>query len=113
MTIVAGWKAYAIAAAGGAVLALGITAPVWAQKAARVAISGFSFSPGSVTVAKGGTVTWVNNDGEAHSVVVSSTSQRTPTLQKGKSARLSFKNAGSFSYVCGIHSSMTGTVVVK
>lgn len=33
-----------------------------------VSIQGFSFSPSSVTVGPGGTVTWTNNDGTAHTV---------------------------------------------
>jgi plastocyanin len=33
-----------------------------------VNISGFAFSPASVTIAPGGTVTWTNLDGTAHTV---------------------------------------------
>jgi plastocyanin len=103
----------AIAAGLGALLGLGISAPVWAQQTARVSMADFAFTPGKVTVKKGGSVTWVNNDSSAHSVVVASKSMKTPTLQKGKSARLRFAEAGRYDYVCGIHPSMSGTVEVK
>jgi plastocyanin len=103
----------AVAAGLGALLGLGIAAPLAAQQGARISIADSSFAPSRVTVAKGGTVTWVNTDSTPHSVVVTGKPLKTPTLQKGKSARLKFAQSGRFDYVCGIHPSMSGTVEVR
>jgi plastocyanin len=39
-----------------------------APASASVAIQNFSFSPSTVSVAPGGTVTWTNNDGASHTI---------------------------------------------
>lgn len=78
-----------------------------------VDISGFAFVPQSVTITVGDTVTWTNRDAAAHSARVSGVGT-TAVLTQGQSGSLSFMNAGTFPYDCGIHgSSMTGTVIVR
>ena len=75
-----------------------------------VSISGFAFQPATVTIAKGGTVTWTNNDGTAHTVKFSDSESQ--GLQQGGTYSKTFDTAGNFSYICGIHTYMHGTVVV-
>lgn len=78
-----------------------------------VDISGFAFVPQSVTITVGDTVTWTNRDAAAHSARVNGVGT-TAVLTQGQSGSLSFMNAGTFPYDCGIHgSSMTGTVIVR
>ncbi len=78
-----------------------------------VDISGFAFVPQSVTIAVGDTVTWTNRDAAAHSARVNGVGT-TAVLTQGQSGSLSFMNAETFPYDCGIHgSSMTGTVIVR
>lgn len=78
-----------------------------------VDISGFAFVPQSVTITVGDTVTWTNRDAAAHSARVNGVGT-TAVLTQGQSGSLSFMNAGTFLYDCGIHgSSMTGTVIVR
>ncbi len=78
-----------------------------------VDISGFAFVPQSVTITVGDTVTWTNRDAAAHSARVNGVGT-TAVLTQGQSGSLSFMNAGTFPYDCGIHGpSMTGTVIVR
>jgi hypothetical protein len=78
-----------------------------------VAISDFSFSPGTVTVAVGDTVTWTNSDAQDHTATADGGSFDTGTLGNGESGTVTFSTAGSFPYHCTIHPQMTGTVVVE
>jgi plastocyanin len=78
-----------------------------------VAISGFSFSPGDITVTVGDTVTWTNADSTAHTATADDGSFDTGTLGGGASDTVTFATAGTFAYHCSIHAAMTGTVVVQ
>lgn len=79
---------------------------------ADVVIAGFAFTEQTVTVAAGATVTWTNTDEFAHSVKGAGGSFASEPLSTGDTFTHTFDAAGTFSYVCGIHPSMTGTVVV-
>ncbi|MBV1703824.1 MAG: cupredoxin family copper-binding protein [Hyphomicrobiales bacterium] len=78
----------------------------------KVTIQGFAFSPASISVAAGDSVTWTNQDGAPH-LVDGGAAFRSAALAKGQSFTFTFAKAGSFAYRCGIHPSMSGTVVVK
>ncbi|GAA1734438.1 multicopper oxidase domain-containing protein [Luedemannella helvata] len=73
-------------------------------------ITGFAFSPDLLTVAPGDTVTFVNQetDGTIHSIRGDFTS---PDLPPGASFTVTISAAGTFSYYCGLHPYMTGTIV--
>lgn len=78
-----------------------------------VDIANFAFSPPSVTITVGDTVTWTNKDAAAHSAVVNGVGQ-TAVLLQNQSGSLMFNAAGTFNYVCGVHgASMSGTVIVR
>ncbi len=83
-----------------------------------VAISNYSFGPQTLTVTVGTTVTWVNMDTVAHSVV-SGTSQQpsglfeSALLNHGQSFSYTFNAPGTYVYHCGPHPYMTGTIVVE
>ncbi len=89
---------------------LGASPTARATSNVSVTIKDFSFQPGEVTIAKGGTVTWTNGEGTAHTVKF--TDSQSSTLQKGDMYSKKFDTAGSFGYACGIHPSMKGTVNV-
>ncbi len=76
-----------------------------------VTISGFAFSPGTVTVSVGDTVTWTNNDGVGHTATGDGFD--TGTISGGATASVTFDTAGTFAYHCSIHPQMNGTVVVE
>jgi plastocyanin len=86
------------------------TNPPTAATRASVDIANFAFSPASVTTGVGGTVTWTNRDGDRHSIVIAG--DESPRLGSGATYSRTFDAAGRFAYVCGIHSSMSGTVTV-
>lgn len=79
----------------------------------KVSISNFAFSPADITVKKGTTVTWTNNDSVAHSIKFETDDiPESSTLSNGQTYTHMFDDEGTFNYVCGIHSSMHGTVTV-
>lgn len=82
-----------------------------ASNTANVTIQGFSFQPSEVTVARGGTVTWTNQDPTQHTVKFAD-SESAP-LGKGSTYQKKFDTAGTYDYRCGIHPSMTGKVIVQ
>ncbi len=89
------------------------SAPVKATKT-EVAIDNFSFSPNTVTLSVGATVTWTNHDNVPH--VVSSTDnqfKKSPLLKIGQSFSHTFATKGTYNYFCSIHPRMTGKIIVK
>jgi plastocyanin len=81
-----------------------------ASSASSVAVKDNFFSPKSVSVGRGGKVTWKWAGRASHNVTFRSTHSKTQT--KG-SFSVTFKNKGTFAYRCTIHPGMTGTVRVK
>jgi plastocyanin len=79
---------------------------------AEVDIQDFAFGPQEIQVAVGDTVTWKNLDPFAHSVRAGDKTFGSDPLDQGATFSFTFAAAGSFAYVCGIHPSMSGTVVV-
>jgi plastocyanin len=80
----------------------------------EVAIDNFSFSPGTLTVPVGATVTWTNHDNVPH-VVTSADNQfeKSHLLKAGQRFSNTFATAGTYSYFCSIHPRMTGKIIVK
>ena len=78
-----------------------------------VDIAGFAFSPGSVTVTVGDTVTWSNADARSHTATADDGSFDTGTIAWNTAKSVTFATAGTFPYHCKIHPSMTATVVVQ
>src|SRR5690348_2723892 len=60
-----------------------------------VAISNFKFSPASITVKRGTTVTWTNNDSAAHTVTGDNGGPASANLAQGQSYSYTFTTAGS------------------
>jgi plastocyanin len=83
-------------------------------KAATADIKDFTFTPETVTVAAGGTVTWTNKDSANHNVQFDDKSVKgIANLRQDQSGKVTFAKAGSFSYVCTYHAGMKGTVTVQ
>ncbi|WP_234436053.1 cupredoxin domain-containing protein [Streptomyces sp. NRRL S-813] len=87
------------------------TAPVSGH---TVAIKNFAFSPATLKVTAGTTVTWTNEDTDAHTVT--STSSGGPlhsaALATHDTYRYTFTKPGTYAYLCTIHPFMTATVEV-
>lgn len=72
------------------------------------------FTPSQITVAKGGTVTWTNNDQVAHTVTEDNgEGPDSGSIEPGATYSYTYKNAGSYQYHCKFHPEMRGTIVVK
>jgi|ERR1700683_2197006 len=82
--------------------------------ASSVKIQNYAFSPAAVTVKKGASVTWTNEDSVGHTVTESDgqAGPSSSTLNQGQSYSFTFNTAGTFHYKCSIHPYMTGTVIV-
>ena len=79
-------------------------------------IKNMMFTPSQITVQKGGTVTWTNNDTTTHTVVDDLSNVGGPNsgdIAPGATYSFTFNKTGSFQYHCSIHTSMRGTIVVQ
>jgi plastocyanin len=91
----------------------GATAPGGeAPRAAKVEIVDFAYDPDPVTVQVGGKVIWLNQDSAAHTATAEDGSFDTGTLEEGKLKSETFKQAGTYEYICQIHPGMHGVVEV-
>jgi LPXTG-motif cell wall-anchored protein len=97
---------------GGAFSSLAGPATAHAADDTSVTIADFQFTPATITIRVGDTVTWTNHGPSAHTATASNGSFNTGVLQKGHSASHTFTTAGTFTYICEIHPFMHGTVVV-
>ncbi|MCD7441687.1 cupredoxin domain-containing protein [Streptomyces lincolnensis] len=81
----------------------------------RVTMKGYAFSPASLTVPAGSTVTWTNQDTAPHDVKTTSgpASIHSPMLDKGQSWSFTFTAAGSYGYYCTVHPDMTAGITVS
>ena len=74
-----------------------------------VGMAGLRFQPGTVTVAKGATVVFANDDTAPHTVTARSGAPGSGVIDPGGSFTL--VAASSFDYFCSIHPSMTAKLV--
>jgi len=74
-----------------------------------------AYAPNPVTVAVGGTVTWVNNDNTAHTSTDDDANGgwSSGSIAPGAQFSRTFPTAGTFNYHCTIHPNMIGTVRVQ
>ena len=79
----------------------------------QVTIDNFTFSPATLTVARGTTVTWTNQDDIPHSIILGGIGAHSKALDTDGSFSYQFDKAGTFTYVCGLHPHMHGEVVVR
>ncbi|MEM1301769.1 MAG: cupredoxin family copper-binding protein [Pseudomonadota bacterium] len=77
-----------------------------------VAIKGFAFAPGDLTVAVGDTVVFTNSDGAPHTATADDGSFDTGMLRGGDEAEVLFETAGEFEYFCAVHPHMRAKVTV-
>nr|WP_297625026.1 cupredoxin family copper-binding protein [Nocardia sp.] len=77
-----------------------------------VTITNFAFTPATLTVPVGTTVTWTNRDEEPHNISPAAGGFKSPNMGTGATYTFTFTKAGTFAYVCSIHPFMHGTVVV-
>jgi plastocyanin len=108
-------------------LALAIVVPAWlvvplAASAANTSAQivncasppTWCFSPKPIQITVGSTVTWTNATALTHTATSDSGAWDTGNIAPGAtSGAVSFPTAGTFTYHCAIHPSMTGSVIVS
>jgi plastocyanin len=84
-----------------------------ATEGTSVEIKDYAFTPPTLTVPAGTTVTWTNNDAVPHTATASDASFDSGNLNPGQSYSFTFATPGSYPYACQYHAGMTGTIVVQ
>jgi plastocyanin len=84
-----------------------------ASGGSSVDIKNFMFTPMSLTVPVGTTVTWTFDDSTQHTVTADDNSFASSALANGQTFTNTLGTAGTVAYHCSIHSFMTGTIIVK
>lgn len=85
----------------------------------RVVMKNIAFRPASVTVRRGGTVTWINDDRVEHDVAKTTGPGRgfnsgdPGGLAPGDTYEKTFRTPGKIGYNCRVHPGMRGTLTVR
>jgi amicyanin len=96
------------ALAGGVLLARAEGTP------GTVTIDNFFFTPATLTVKAGTTVTWTNRDDIPHGIAAANNGfKKSPALDTDDSYSFTFATPGTYQYFCYLHPKMVGTVVVE
>jgi plastocyanin len=85
-------------------------APAAGAAGGTVRMAGLAFAPGTLTVARGSTVVFDNDDTAPHTVTARSGGVDSGVLDPGR--QFSVTVSGGFDYFCSIHPSMTAKIVV-
>jgi len=88
------------------------TAAVATAAKNEISIQGNAFSPDNLSIKVGDTVTWINNDSYAHTVKASKSEFDSGNMASGAKFSFTFSKEGMYDYICGIHTFMTGKIVV-
>lgn len=81
--------------------------------AGAVKIDNFSFTPATITVPAGTTVTWTNSDDIPHTVVSDDKTFKSKVLDTDEKFSYTFTKPGTYSYFCSVHPKMTAKIVVQ
>jgi plastocyanin len=76
-----------------------------------ISIKSFAFDPAEVTIKAGTMVVWTNFDSVPHSI--KSDLFTSPLISNGETFSFTFTKPGTFAYICGVHPSMKGTIIVN
>lgn len=80
---------------------------------AVIKIDNFTFTPATLTVKAGTTVTWVNEDDIPHAIAEKSRAFKSKVLDTDDKFSYTFATPGSFDYFCSLHPHMVGKIVVQ
>ena len=81
----------------------------------EVKIDNYTFSPGTLTVPVGTTVSWTNRDETVHTVVAQDAGHtfKSGGLDTDDKFSFTFDKPGTYLYICTVHPYMTGKIVVQ
>ena len=98
----------------GAFLAAGVLFVRAADSSNTVSIDNFTFTPKTLTVKAGTTVSWTNHDDIPHGIASSeNVFKKSAALDTDDSYSFTFTASGTYQYFCYIHPHMVGTIVVE
>jgi plastocyanin len=80
---------------------------------ATVRIDNFNFTPPSLVVVPGTTVTWTNADDSPHNVRERDGKFKSAALDTDETFSQTFTAPGEYEYFCSIHPRMVGRIVVQ
>lgn len=83
-----------------------------APSSVAVSMVNFSFVPNTITVLRGGTITFTNNDSTGHTVQVDGGTNHAVAAGATYTLDTSNLTVGDHTLRCSIHPSMTGTITV-
>ena len=106
------------AAVFGAIAGSGLAGGVLVARAqtssSAVAIHNFTFTPQTLTVKAGTTVTWTNKDDIPHGIASANNGfAKSKALDTDDSYSFAFATPGTYAYFCYVHPYMKGTIVVE
>lgn len=78
----------------------------------KVSITSSAFSPASLTVTNGSTVTWTNDDNMVHSVTTSEGTLNSGDIAPGSSFTKTFTTTGTYNYYDAHNTNMKGVLIV-
>jgi len=78
----------------------------------EIAIQGLLYVPETLTVRPGDVVVWINKDPFPHTVTAAGAFD-SGSIAAGKSWRFTAKKAGTYPYLCTLHTTMKGTLRVE
>lgn len=82
-------------------------------EAGTISIVDFAFDPEQATASVGDTVTWINDDGAAHTVTSDGEGPLdSGDMDPGATYEATFAEPGTYDYICTIHPTMQATIEV-
>ena len=78
-----------------------------------VHIDNFTFTPQEITITRGTTLTWVNDDDIPHAIAASNKAFRSKAMDTEQKFSFTFSEPGTYEYFCSLHPHMQGKVIVK
>src|SRR6476469_10365554 len=78
-----------------------------------IVIEGVVLVPETLTVKTGDTVTWINKDPFPHTATAQDRSFDSRDIPANKRWKYTARKVGTFPYVCNLHPTMKGTLIVS
>ena len=102
----------AVALLVGLLVSYAESAAVHKPRRHEVRIEGFEFQPRTLRAAVGDTVVWINQDIVPHTATDSAGKWDSGSLQKNESWKYVVRARGNHKYLCALHPTMKGSIVV-
>jgi len=101
-----------VAFAASTVPALRAAAAAEGSRTHEIVIQGLQYVPETLKVRRGDLVVWTNKDPFPHTATAAGVFD-SKSIAEGRSWKFVAKRAGTFPYICTLHSNMKGTLQVE